>query len=205
MIRIHLPFVLLIALLAGCADSSSTQSALDKDAVALCRAYDEDNWKNIDGLTSIDEFQAIVDQRVKAGLQTEAVRAVVDGISDIEFYREVYPFAKSEMEELTNSEWNCPALEAFYSIEVTKNQSGENVQSKQTTITASGDHLFGQKKIALGSESADDVKSELMLGDQIASKVVVIMEAGANDQHLDVLFGVLAGLGVENISVHSDE
>ncbi len=206
MIKLFCTFIFLVALLASCGESASVaQSDIGKDATALCQVYEEDNWKDIDRSISVEEFKAVIDRRVKSDLQTDAVKAVVDGMNDIEFYREIYPHVKSKMEELTKGEWNCPALEAFYSLKITKNHSDENVQPKQVTITAAGDYLFSDKKISLVSENIDDIKSELIVGDKVASKVLVVMETGTNDQQLEPLFKILADLGVENVSVHSDE
>ncbi len=199
-------YIFLATLLASCGEFTSvTESGISKDAITLCQYYKEDNWKDVDRSASIEEFNTVVGQRIKTELQSDAVKAVVDEINDIEFYREIYPHVKLKMEKLTNEEWSCPALEAFYSLSITKHHSDEASQPKEITVTAAGDYLFSGKSISPISENIDDIKSELIVGDKVASKVLVVMESGTNDQQLEPLFKILADLGVENVSVHSDE
>jgi len=199
-------YIIFVALLAGCGESNSiADSEVSKDAIALCQSYSEDNWKDVDRSVSIEEFNAVIGQRVKSELQTDAVKVVVDEINGIDFYREIYPHVKSKMEKLTKGKWDCPALEAFYSLNITKDGSDGASQLKKITITAAGDYLFSGKGISPISENIDDIKSELVVGDKVASKVLVVMEAGTNDQQLEPLFKILADLGIENVSVHSDE
>jgi hypothetical protein len=192
----------------GCGEPASVaQSDIGKDAIALCQSYALDNWNDIDNSISFQELDVIVANRVKSDLKTDAVKAIVDEINNIEFYRNIYPHVKSKVEELTKGEWNCPELETFYSFNITKyppdNSSLQNL--KKIVITTAGEYLFNGKAILLVNENLSKISSELSVNNEVPLKVQVVMEPGTNDQQLEPLFKILADLGVENVSVQSDE
>lgn len=195
--------VLISSLLTGCSQINSTNSQLlMQDAKVYCDIHEPQHWEDISPNISIDKFNEISYERVSKPLKTEAFQKFLKEMESVEFYRQMYPIAKSKIKEITGKTWDCPAYEKFYIIEINKNNTGGHTNQPVIIITKGGEYLFKNKHVNLTEES---LKAALKHYETPISKLIVKLEKGASDSLLAPLFRALIPLGIENISVLNDQ
>lgn len=109
---------------AGCATQKAPANPLLADAEAFCEVYQPQHWRDQDPELGLFELETLAQQQLREVLRTEQFKDLIITLDEVNHYRELYPTAKSEIERLIGTEWNCPAYQQFFDIESRK-QAGE--------------------------------------------------------------------------------
>ena len=96
---------------AGCATQAAPANPLLADAEAFCEVYQPKHWRDQDPELGLFELETLAQQQLREVLRTEQ-------------FKDLIITAKSEIERLIGTEWNCPAYQQFFDIESRK-QAGE--------------------------------------------------------------------------------
>ena len=190
-------------LLSGCTQSiASNKQALLRDANAFCDIHEAKHWKDISPTTPITEFNKIIDERVRQSVKSDEFYKLIESMNSVEFYRQMYPTAKIRIEEITGVAWDCPAYKEFYSIKTNRDHSVSQANEADIVITKEGNYLVQNKIVKLTSAS---LKAALDHNNNPRSKLIIKLDSGASDELLNPLFQALSQLGIENVSVLSED
>jgi hypothetical protein len=193
---------LMVALSFSCSERRDERQSYLEDAEAFCAVHESNKWADVSREMSIDAFNKLVMARELESVKTQRFKDLVKQLGEVEFYRELYPTAKREIEAITGTEWNCPPYEAFTSITVQREPS-ELLSSDahpDILVTSSGDFFLDHQPLDLQS---DQLKQFIANRDS-DSPVIIKLEDGVGDEALEPLFRAFAELEVQDISVISD-
>ena len=189
--------------LSGCSqNNASNKQALAQDASAFCDIHEAKHWNDISPQIPITEFNKISYERVSKVLKTNEFNKLLDEMGSVEFYRQMYPPAKSRIEKLTGEAWNCPAYENFYSIKTSSGSTDSHESEADIIITKEGKYLIQNKPVKL---TPNALKAALDHEKNPKSNLIIKMETGASDNLLPALFQAIAPLGIEDVSVLSED
>jgi len=190
-------------LLSGCTQSeTSRKQSLILDANAFCDIHEAKHWKDISPDMPIAEFNEIVNERVLKVLKTNEFNNLLEDMKSVGFYRQMYPTAKAKIENITGETWDCPAYKEFYSLKTSRESTVSHENEPDIIITKEGKYLIQNKAVKL---TADSLKAALQIDEKPRTKLIIKLETGVSDELLGPLFQALSPLGIENVSVLSDE
>lgn len=194
---------ILAYMLSGCTQSvASNKQSLIQDANAFCDIHQAKHWKDISSNTPITEFNDIAYARVHKVLNTNEFKKLLEEMKSVEFYRQMYSTAKTRIEEITGETWDCPAYMIFYSIKTSRESTVSHANEPNIVITKEGEYLVHNKRVKLTPNS---LKVALDHDNNPRSKLIIKLDPGASDKLLNPLFQALIPLGIENVSVLSEE
>lgn len=194
---------LVVVFSPACSVQFSTKMFYREDAEAFCAIHELDNWSDVSSEMPLSEFNQLVIERELAVVKTQTFKEIVEDLSKVNFYPELYPLAKRRIQAVTGEDWDCPAYEKFSSL-VQKPVSLPAVD----TSNISPDILINTSNAFELHGAALDLQSD-QLKLFIASRnrnlpLIVKMEKGASNEALSLLFDYLSKLDVENILVVDD-
>ena len=190
-------------LLSGCTQSiPSNKQTLLKDASAFCDIHDAKHWEDISSKTTITKFNKITYERVRKSVKTDEFYKFIESMKSVEFYRQMYSTAKTRIKAITGVAWNCPAYKEFYSIKISRDNTVSQANEADIVITKEGKYLVQNKIVKLTSSS---LKAALDHDNNPRSKLIIKLDSGASDDLLNPLFQALSQLGIENVSVFSED
>lgn len=188
-------------LVVGC-DSRQNPSRLEEASI-FCETHELSNWKDIAEDISVQEFNELAIDRLKNNLKTDEFRKIADEIRDIEFYHNIYPDTQSKIETITGEAWHCEAFENFYSLSIsTTNNSLEPSAISKTVNILYSNSRYTIDEYFLDLSSETDSK-EKIIGNQDPDEIqiVITVDGEVNIDSMKPLFDVLAGFGVQRISL----
>lgn len=194
---------LIVALSLGCSHQQDERQSYMDDAKAFCAVHGSENWAETPHEMSTEEFDKLVIARELDSVKTQKFKDLIKRLAQIQFYRELYPTAKREIEAITGVEWNCPSYEAFFGLKVqpVAPESKElSSLSPDIVVTSSGEYFLDGNLLDLKSGQL----REFIEKRGAETPLVIKLEEGVADDALSPLFGLLAGLNVENVSVVSE-
>lgn len=196
-------FCLTVSLFLIVSCDSMQKSSWLEEASTFCGTHELSNWKDIAEDISVQEFNKLAIDRLKSNLKTDEFRKIADEIQDIEFYHNIYPDTQSKIETITGEAWHCEAFEKFYSLSIstTNNSLEPSAISKTVNILYSNSrYTIDESFLDLSSEK--DTK-EKIIGNQDPDKIQVLItvDGEVNIDSMKPLFDVLAGFGVQKISL----
>lgn len=201
MIRSLLIF-LFVNLISGCQPPlTDPKKNVFKDLSILCNEYDINKWSAIDKNLSVEEFNQLVEQSIKAKVSTTEIRGIVNEIANTEFLTNIYPDTKRKVEALTGKNWDCENLKRFYALKI-RPRGAELENINAITITANGNYIFNGVVIDL--KNINEAQSNLEKTNSTISKTIVTMRPGSSEDQLQKLFTVLSQLRATDVSVVSE-
>lgn len=175
------------------------------DAETFCKLHDPANWQGLPSDMSMADFGGRLKARLDKEIETDQFKALVTKLDNIEHLRDIYPEAKAGIEALTQKPWDCPVYKAYYSVSITPNsdQGGKEAVGNEVHIVISkdGKYLLNDKVLDLSSE--ESLRARILTRSNPV-KLVVHMESGVKDELLAPLFNSLAPLGIEDVTVLSE-
>lgn len=193
-----------VALSLGCTSQEGERQSYLDDAGAFCAVHESEEWADIPGDISADAFNRLVISRQLESVTTQRFRELINQLGEIQFYRELYPTAKREIEAITSAEWDCPPYAAFTTLTVQPEEAKPSELlslRSDILVTSSGDLFLDQQPLDLES----DQLKEFITARESDGPLVIRLEKGVGDEALDPLFRILAELKVTDVSVISDE
>lgn len=195
--------IITFVLLSGCTQNTTySKQSLANDAKAFCDIHEAKHWKDITPSTSVKELNEIANSRARNAIKTSEFNNLLNEMNAIEFYRQMYPTAKSKIEKITGEVWNCEAYKDFYTVNTSRDSIISNKSEADIVITKAGEYLIQDKAVEITPTS---LKAALQSDKHPRSKIIIKLNTGASDDLLGPLFQALAPLGIENVSVLSDE
>ena len=133
----RVPFIFALVLSVVALSGCDSESQLEADANALCNAFDPENLKSdYEGMWLSDVEVAVYDSLEEA-IETDEIRSVIAGRSNIDNYSQVYPSVKEDMENALGTPWDCQDMASFYDIRFVPAASGEitaPLEPRHTTL-----------------------------------------------------------------------
>lgn len=194
---------LCVALPLGCSDQETEHQSYLDDARAFCAVHESENWGTMPNEMSADELNKLVIARELDSVKTQRFKDLIKQLGKVQFYRELYPTAKREIEAITGAEWNCPPYEAFAALKVQREDSESPLSPHlrpDIIVSSSRDYFLGNQLLDLQS----DQLKEFIANKGLESPLIIKLEEGVADDALQPLFQILGELKVKNVSVISD-
>jgi biopolymer transport protein ExbD len=198
-----------VALILSCASNGyAKQDRLKLDAKAFCEVHAREKWGDVSPDLSVTEFETLVRSRQRSAIETSEFVTLLDELDQIRFYRDLYPTAKKKISLLIGEPWHCPAYEAFYRLKVEKAGGDAKLEPQgdlqaDIVISSEGGYLLQGVPCDLNSEKCIGRLKQLVQYRKDAP-VVIRLDDGSSDSHLQTLFKALASLKVNKVTVLED-
>lgn len=194
--------VFIMDFLVGCTIRTNDKQAHLDDAQAFCAIHGIEHWRDAKGLP-VEKLNELVVSRELGAVKTQEFKELVLRLGKLDFYRELYPTAKQEIETITGTNWDCAAYEQFTKLIVTYENETPLPSAKlapDILVRFSGDYLLNGEALDLDSNQLQ----EFVAARGVNTPIVIRLGHGTNDDMLLPLFQYLSKLNVENVSVIED-
>lgn len=115
--KIQCRLIILFALIqiTSCSEVRSvTAEDYLSEAAAVCGVFSPENWKNTSGLEPVD-VQRLLSERIASSVKSKEMSNIIKAIPQVESGQR-YNFYIREVQKLTQSQHECPALRDYFSF-----------------------------------------------------------------------------------------
>lgn len=193
----RVPFTFALALSVVVLSGCDSESQLEADANALCNAFDPEYLKGeYEGMWLSDVEMAVYDNLGEA-IETEEIKSLIAGRSDINNYSQVYPFIKERIEDALGASWSCQDMAAFYDISFVPATSGEETEVLE--LRQVDGLVFSMDDVVIDfSEAGTAAKT---IEDNFGNpESVAVHFSGSGQDVLPQVLEVMTEIGVQNVN-----
>jgi len=189
-----------LVLLGAC---DSKQETFKREASAFCDVHKMEHWKDYKNTGSFLDFQDELVKRINKVLVTDEFRDIFKRLSEDDSRPDPYLFFQTEIKKLTGAAWDCPEVQAIWSVKWNKasEQSidGQESPAVSIEIKGNGDYLLNQKRIA--AKNKDALQSILIQADISNSPVELLVGDEVSEVQVRALLDTLAKLKVKHVNI----
>ncbi|WP_157678092.1 hypothetical protein [Oleiphilus messinensis] len=170
------------------------------DAHTFCEIHNPTNWKSYSENNSIEHLDQELSKRIESSLKTHEMKSVVAELSNIQFFKELYPAAKEKITALIQSEWNCEYYKMFYSITFTNEAYLPVTPAKDVSLEI---RILDDHRLVLGNREAliAETNFRSVVGNitNTENLIVVTIETGVSESTVENILQELQSLKVANV------
>lgn len=182
---------------------SSKQETFKREAAAFCEVHKMEHWKNYKNTGSYSDFQSELVKRIRKVLVSNEFSDMFKRLSEDDSRPDPYQFFQTEIKKLTGEDWDCPEVQAIWSVKWT-NESGEVLGEQQPArlsieMENNGDYLLNHQRIKAKNKNA--LQSILAQSDISNSLVELLVGDEVSEEQVRALLDTLSKLKVKQINV----
>lgn len=189
-----------LVLLSAC---DSKQDTFKHEAQAFCEVHKMEHWKDYKNTGSFSDFQNELVNRIGKVLVSEEFRDIFKRLSEDDSRPDPYRFFQSEIKKLTGEDWDCPEVQAIWSVKWSKASAqasdGQDSPAVSIEIKNNGDYWLNQKRIDAKHKNA--LASILLQADISNSPVELLIGDDVSEQQVRALLDTLTKLKVKHVNI----
>ena len=197
---------LLLASVMSCpAVACSSDAGLQQQALDFCAIHHADRWQHSAPDFSAEALHEERAQRMSELITSAPLLEVIAQAEQRPKNQATYLQLQRQIESLINESWACPEYLDFYAVSFVRvdgNEAAAKQHEIQIQVTDKHAYMLGgQTHTAI---TAAALRAALMDLEPGGARIRVVLDKGATDEALPLLFDTAAAVGITSIVVVSD-
>ena len=197
---------LLLAAVMSCpAVACSSDAGLQQQAQDFCAIHHADRWQHIAPNFSAEALHEERAQRISQLVTSAPLLEAIEQAEQRPKNQATYLQLQRQVESLTNEPWACPEYQDFHAVSFVRADGNEaDVMKHEIEIQVTDKHAYVLGDQTYPTISAVALQSALGDAEPAGTRIRVVLDKGATDDALPLIFNAADAVGITSIVVVSD-
>lgn len=203
--KASLKSLLFLTTISFTAIACSSDTDVQRQAQDFCDIHHVNSWQHITPDISVETLYQERTRRISKLIMSDPLREAIEWAEQRPKSQDTYLQLQRQIESLINESWACPEYLDFYAVSFVR-VDGNEAAAKQHEIKI---QVTDKHAYVLGGQTHTAITAEALLSalgevDPADSRIRVILDQGATDDALPLVFSAAEAVGITSISVISD-